>query len=260
MAEAQATTDLLKSDGYTVLDPDKIVITIEALERRIGERFPESGLRVVCRQLLAVGRQARRRTIEISRPITSVRFAAGALIAVGGAALLYGLFAAEESERKFTIWLFLEAMDWAISDLVYMGLGIIFLITLEGRIKRRKALQAIHELRSIAHIIDMHQLTKDPDQVLHPGHDTKSSPKRTLTATELPRYLDYCSEMLSLVGKIAALYVQRFDDSVALAAVNEVESVTTGLSRKIWQKVMIIEGVRGEPGGASRGIDVEGLS
>lgn len=46
--------------------------------------------------------------------------------------------------------------------------------------------------------------------------------------------------MLSLLGKISVLYVQRFDDAVALAAVNEVEQLTTGLSRKIWQKLMMI--------------------
>jgi len=64
----------------------------------------------------------------------------------------------------------------------------------------------------------------------------------------LSRYLDYCSEMLSLTGKIAALYVQTYDDGVALAAVNEVEGLTTGLSRKIWQKLMILEtGVRHTP-------------
>jgi hypothetical protein len=34
--------------------------------------------------------------------------------------------------------------------------------------------------------------------------------------------------------------VQKFDDPVALAAVNEVEDLTTGLSRKIWQKIMIL--------------------
>ena len=45
--------------------------------------------------------------------------------------------------------------------------------------------------------------------------------------------------MLSLVGKVAALYVRNFDDPVSLAAVSEVEALTTGLSRKIWQKLMI---------------------
>jgi hypothetical protein len=39
---------------------------------------------------------------------------------------------------------------------------------------------------------------------------------------------------------VAALYIQNFDDSVALQAVNEVEGLTTGLSRKIWQKLMIV--------------------
>jgi hypothetical protein len=49
--------------------------------------------------------------------------------------------------------------------------------------------------------------------------------------------------MLSLIGKLAALYVQKFDDPVALAAVNDVEQLTTGLSRKIWQKIMILNAV-----------------
>ncbi|TMP99740.1 MAG: hypothetical protein E6L09_08785 [Verrucomicrobia bacterium] len=76
--------------------------------------------------------------------------------------------------------------------------------------------------------------------ITNPGPPTKSSPRRTMTDFELSRYLDYCSEMLSLIGKVAALYVQRFDDPVALSAVDEIEDLTTGLSRKIWQKIMII--------------------
>ena len=67
------------------------------------------------------------------------------------------------------------------------------------------------------------------------------SPKREMTAFELNRYLDYCSELLSLLGKIAALYGKQLDDPVALAAVDNIEALTTGLSRKVWQKVMLIE-------------------
>lgn len=121
-----------------------------------------------------------------------------------------------------------------------LSAAILFLITAETRIKRRRALKAIHELRALAHVIDMHQLTKDPERVLARMAETPSSPKHNLSPAELGRYLDYCSEMLSLIGKLAALYVQKFDDPVALAAVNEVEDLTTGLSRKIWQKIMII--------------------
>jgi hypothetical protein len=57
---------------------------------------------------------------------------------------------------------------------------------------------------------------------------------------ELARYLDYCSEMLSLTGKLAALYMQNMRDPVIIDSVNEIEDLTTSLSRKIWQKIMIL--------------------
>ena len=62
-----------------------------------------------------------------------------------------------------------------------------------------------------------------------------------MTPFELERYLDYCSEMLSLVGKTAALYVQEFPDPVAIEAVDRLTNLTTDLSRNIWQKIMILD-------------------
>ena len=46
-----------------------------------------------------------------------------------------------------------------------------------------------------------------------------------MVAFELNRYLDYCSEMLSLVSKIGALYVQSVPDRDALSAVDEIENL-----------------------------------
>jgi hypothetical protein len=86
----------------------------------------------------------------------------------------------------------------------------------------------------------MHQLTKDPERMLRRYLQTDHSPAEAMSPLQLSRYLDYCTEMLSLIGKIAALYVQRFDDSMAVAAVSEVEQLTTGLSRKIWQKIVLL--------------------
>ncbi len=116
-----------------------------------------------------------------------------------------------------------------------IGIGVFFLLSFERRLKHRRTLVAISELRSLAHIIDMHQLTKDPQHALRTIIDTPTSPARELSRADLSRYLDYCSEMLSLTGKIAALYVQDFDDAVVLAGVSEVETLCTGLSGKVWQ-------------------------
>jgi hypothetical protein len=88
----------------------------------------------------------------------------------------------------------------------------------------------------------MHQLTKDPSQIVIPlARRTPSSPRRSLTPFQLVRYLDYCSELLSLVGKLAALYAQSTSDAVVLQAVNDIEQLTNGLSRKIWQKIMMLD-------------------
>ena len=67
------------------------------------------------------------------------------------------------------------------------------------------------------------------------------SPVRRLTAFEMSRYLDYCTEMLSLIGKIAALYCEGFEDDQSLEAVTDLEQMTIGLQRKIWQKIAILE-------------------
>ena len=62
-----------------------------------------------------------------------------------------------------------------------------------------------------------------------------------MSAFELNRYLDYSSEMLAIVGKVAALYVQDFDDPVALDAASSVQDLAVNLSRSIWQKIVILE-------------------
>jgi hypothetical protein len=51
----------------------------------------------------------------------------------------------------------------------------------------------------MAHIVDMHQLTKDPEQLVGGGPRTRSSPKRTMTPFQLARYLDYSTELLAIM-------------------------------------------------------------
>ena len=137
-----------------------------------------------------------------------------------------------------------QALDASISSVVFVGAAILFFVSWEHRIKRDRALKAIHELRALAHIVDMHQLTKDPDSYTGQGQHKTGIRKRAMTAFELNRYLDYCSDALALISKIAALYVQGFQDPALLDAVDDVEDLTAGFSRKIWQKITILENLR----------------
>ncbi len=224
---------------YRSLDSEKILGTIETLSRRIAERFPGAGLNRVCEELLTIARESQRRTAWIGKPQRALRIITGALVTIIICGLLFVLANASWPRNGFDLVVLVQVSEAGLNVFLLLSAAILFLVTTETRIKRRRALKAIHELRALAHVIDMHQLTKDPERLLAQRSQTPSSPKQTLSAFELERYLDYCSEMLSLIGKLAALYVQKFDDPVALAAVNEVEDLTTGLSRKIWQKIMI---------------------
>ena len=225
---------------YRSLNPEHITRTIAQLRDRIQERFPGSGLGKVAEELQLIGNEAVARSQWIARPLLPLRIGIGLLVALLAAVTLLALAKLNVTKMWESFSDFVQAIDAGINDIVFIGIAIFFLVTLEGRMKRRRALKAIHELRALAHIIDMHQLTKDPEVILSGGPATKSSPKRAMTTFEMSRYLDYCSEMLSLIGKVAALYAQRFNDPVALSAVDEIEDLTTGLSRKIWQKIMLI--------------------
>ncbi|HEX9692018.1 MAG TPA: hypothetical protein VGA22_07965 [Gemmatimonadales bacterium] len=225
---------------FDTLDADEISATIAQLARRIDERLPGASLARLCRRLEHIARHTKDQVEWIKRPILSLRVGSGILILIVIVGLAMPFAAVGLSTGDATIIDIIQALEAGINDVVLIGAGIFFLATLENRIKRRRALAALHQLRTITHIIDMLQLTKDPERLFHQWHPTPSSSAITLTPFLLSRYLDYCSDMLSLTGKIAALYVQDFHDPVALATVNEIETLATGLTGKIWQKLVIL--------------------
>ena len=231
--------------SYRELDASRIVATLELLCLRIEERFPGAGLAGVGRELLGLSRESARDADSLGRPHWPVRAAVSAVIilmvatvalAIGG---MVQRLLMPSQVMGFTE--FVQTLEASINDLVFLGVAIFFLVSIESRIKRRLALRRLHQLRSVAHIVDMHQLTKDPEILNSPSPDTPSSPTRQMSRQELGRYLDYCSELLALTGKVAALFVQRFDDTAVLRSVNEIEELTNGLSRKVWQKITLLD-------------------
>ncbi|MCB1277513.1 hypothetical protein [Prosthecobacter sp.] len=228
--------------NYSQLNPELLVATVEKLSTRIGERFPKAGLFRVSKHLCNIAAESRRRVTETGRRSLWIRAAIVLLLIlmVAGVVMSVSAFRIQPKTDDVTWVELVQAMESGINDIVFVGIGVFFLASLETRMRRRRILKALHELRSLAHVIDMHQLTKDPQRAAGVLVATPSSPTSDMSPDQLIRYLDYCSEMLSLVGKLAALYLQRSDDEVVLSTVDEIEGLTTGLARKIWQKLMII--------------------
>ena len=227
--------------SYQALDATKIVETLRTLEARITRRFPSADLAAVCRDLIAIGGRTQGNAEAIAAPNWPLRLVVYVAVAAGLSAFGYLAWTLDVHVGQTEVFGFFEGIDAAMHITVVVGAAFLFATTADERIKRRRALRELHVFRSIAHVIDMHQLTKDPGSLLGDDRPPGAEPRQAMTPAELTRYLDYCSEMLSLTSKLAALYAQVLPDAVVIDAVNEIENLAGNLSRKVWQKISIIE-------------------
>ena len=249
---------MARKHNYRRLEPDKLVSTIEDLQKRIAHHLGERGLTRICGELATVARDARTRVARLQRPNWSLRLipiAAAGVVAYLTMMVTSSLGQVEANidavlakhlmVLKEDVQGVMRAVRKLLSDLtipialavpVPLVLGMFaFIWTLESRWKRRHVLRYLHELRSIIHVIDMHQLTKDPHHPSDPGDPDH------VAGEKLMRYLDYCSELLSLSAKVAALYAESSHDPVVISTVSDLGQITSNLSNKIWQKLNIVE-------------------
>ncbi len=227
------------------LEPQRILDTCRSLEARVSGRFPGRGIAKVAQELVTQAQTTISESAALQPPIWGLRFLVGGVVLAGAAlfALVGSVIPLNQMSRS-SIGSF-EGIEAGLNIAVLGGLALAALVQLEARVKRKRAARGLHALRAIIHVIDMHQLTKDP-VALSPAYPRRAeSPERDLSPADLERYLDYCSEMLSLTGKLAALYAQAVPDEGVASAVNSIETLGSQLSNKVWQKITMIDIVTG---------------
>jgi hypothetical protein len=227
------------------LEVDPVRQTVQRLHDRIAARFPERGLRKAAGDLLTMVDNVEDGPRSTQNRIRGVRLASriliGAILVATLVAVVLAFRDALTGGNRITSSLdVLPLIETTVNDIVFAALAVFFLFSFPERLQRGRTLELLHQLRSLAHIIDMHQLTKDPEQLRDSFVPTPASQPLEMTRDEMERYLEYCSEMLSLVGKTAALCAEESRDSVVLDTVSTIETLTTGMSRKIWQKISVL--------------------
>jgi hypothetical protein len=221
--------------SYKNLDNDKITDAIGLLCLRINDRFPDAGLLKVCKELKELSISSKKNIERINKPYILFRIAFYLLILIALSTLYYTFFHIKADPGLSNMANLITVSEALVSEIAMIGASFYFLYRLEDIVKQKHVLNALHELRIIAHIIDMHQLTKDPTYIL--SERTEHSPKRDLTKADLSRYLDYCCEMLALTSKVAANYANKNKDQIVLNTINDIESLSSSLSGKIWKKI-----------------------
>ena len=228
---------------YSELSPERIIDTTDQVRQRIESIFPNAGLARVADELKEIGVCIILLVQELRKPLWTLRILTiTAIVGLITFAVWLAILTIQVStSMKDGLMETLQGVESATNEVILLAIGILFFATLENRLKRKKAFESLHRLRSIAHVVDMHQLTKDPNNLISGTVITSSSPSRSMTPYELTRYLDYCTELLAITSKLAALHVQYFQDKEVLKIVNEVEMLAHELSNKIWQKIMILD-------------------
>lgn len=220
---------------YRSLESNKIVHTIDELHMRISQRFPKSDLAEVCEELLVVAKETEAKSQAVNASNYPLRAIILILIAAAGGLVYFLVRAIQLRTGDVDLINLLQGLEAGTNLIIFISVAIFFLFSLESRMARTRALNDLNELRSIVHVIDMHQFSKDPSELL--SYDSTEG----MTRTDLTRYLGFCSVMLSLGAKLAALYAQKLPDEVVIDAASDLQNVAGGLSLKIWQKISILE-------------------
>ena len=228
------------------LEPAPVIETARRLCDRVGARFPGRGIQRVAQELASLTEQVADTSADTRRRSRLVRAGSRSLIAVVVLVALVAFgFAVEaaftEAPDNGLDWL--PLIESAVNDLVFVAIAVVVLHSVPERVQRTDLLAKLHRLRSLAHIIDMHQLTKEPESLRDAFEDADAD----LTPEQVEYYLEYCTELLSLVAKAAALCAEESQDDVVLNTVSTIETLTMGMSRKVWQKITVLSEQRTTP-------------
>ena len=219
------------------LDIDKVTAAIELLRLRVQERFPTANLLNVCNELKELSNNAKTNIQHLNKPYVYFRIIFSFLIILTIVLITYTIWHISSQDLPSNFQSFIATSEALMNELVMIGAAFYFIGKFENSLKQKKILYALQELRTIIHVIDLHQLTKDPAPILQ--NNSEHSPERALSKSELNSYLDYCSEMLSLTSKVAATYGFNCNDQIVLETIHNIEVLSGTLSNKIWQKITI---------------------
>jgi hypothetical protein len=161
---------------YRALNPACIIETAETLEQRVAERFPDAGLRRVAAELVSLARDIAAAAVALEAPVRWLRVLIAAVLSAGLLILVFVAASLSYDRISTGAFDFVQGVEAAMNTMLLAGLGLLALIRIEERFKRKRVFAGLHELRSVIHVIDMHQLTKDPASFSSPLRPTPHSP------------------------------------------------------------------------------------
>jgi len=126
-----------------------------------------------------------------------------------------------------------EATDAGFNLVILLVGALWFFITLEDRLKRKKTLKSIQELREFIHVVDVTQLYHTPELY---GDAANPRTARSFDYT----YLLFCTEMFGVISHLTALYTRGAAGDSILRAAFDVEMLANAVTAKLLSKAEMV--------------------
>jgi hypothetical protein len=120
------------STRHLALDASKIVVTLDRLYTRLSERFPRSGLTLVCGNLAKVARRTAERARRLARPYKSLRLAVWVFAIAGLAAQISAALFLRINRLDTEAGSLIQGLEAAVNLLILFGAAVWFLMSLRS--------------------------------------------------------------------------------------------------------------------------------
>lgn len=211
------------------LSAGQVRATVIALRERIAARFPDHHLIRVADQLAAmveqVGQHTQDKHLRVARATLAARTVAAAALLLAVCVLVLAL-SEVLTQRPGDVATWIPLVESVINTMVFIAIAFLFLWAFPERRERKGLLALLHQLRSVAHVLDLHHLELEQDRAMPPA--------------QLYAYLGFCTELFSLIATCGALCAERSSDSTVLQTVSDVETLTTQLSGTVFAKMELL--------------------
>ena len=212
---------------------DRIYHSIIHLQNQIDLQFPDRGLSSTVQDLGNEAKAASDLSNKVGGSHTKAWFLnitvpILAFIITLSAALYYLNVEDKEAFNGF------DDIDGLI-NLIFLSVVIGVLIRQTVKLLRRtSAMKQLHRVRTLIHILDMKQQNKK-------SYGTSFTNQKALSTRDNILYLDDCSQAVVLAGKVAALLIEDYDDSLVIATVSEIDALCNGITNRIWLKIQVFQ-------------------
>jgi hypothetical protein len=233
----------MNENSRELLDPNKIYKNISALEQRVLARFEGRNIAKRAKKLTELSAKAVVRSQQLAKPnyfLRLISILSLTLFIAAIAALLLEASSAINFASNVDLSELLQGAQAGIELVVFLGIVVLFIWSIETRIRRKALLTEIEYLQNFLHLINVGQLDKEPVRLDKGFKKEKNSPDISLDYFSMERYLSHSQKLAHYAAEVGRVYANTLVDAEVDNAAEELRRFAFDIARTCLEKMNIL--------------------